>query len=128
MKSASSTFVLGLELEDVDEFKLVLSNESANQVSFSYMKKDNIFMIDRSKSGDLSFHHEFGNKIVASRFSEASSLKLKLVIDVASMEVFADDGTTVMTAIYFPNEILNSIEIFSESTLSISKISLMEVN
>ncbi len=120
-------YELDMQIEDQDGFKIILSNEISNEVSLAYDKEKNNFTIDRSKSGDLSFHPEFGDEIIAPRIATSSSMNLKLVADVASLEVFADDGSTVLTVIYFPDEVLNTIEIVPDKTLSISKLSLKEI-
>ena len=126
-KSNISTCELNMEIEHLDGFKVILSNELSNQVMPSYDKKENRFLIDRSKSGNVSFHPEFGNEIITPRISTEKSMKLKLVIDVASMEVFADDGSTVLTVVYFPNEALDQIAIVPETTLSVSKLSMRDI-
>jgi fructan beta-fructosidase len=67
----------------------------------------------------LSFHPEFANIIKAPRFAAADQMSLKLVVDVASIELFADNGTTVMTAIFFPDQVLDQLSILSKTPLSI---------
>ena len=123
----SPTFVLDMEIQRLNDFELILANDLANEVVLSYEMENSRFLIDRSNSGNVSFHPEFGNELVAERFLMNSSMNLKLVVDVASLELFADDGSTVMTAIYFPDEELDQIEIRSESGLSVSKLSLKTV-
>ena len=41
---------------------------------------------------------------MAPRFTNNEKMNISLLIDVSSVELFADDGLTVMTAIFFPNE------------------------
>ena len=55
-------------------------------------------------------------------------MKLKFVVDVASVEIFADESSTVMTAIYFPDEMLDQIEILSVSQLSFSSLKFSKLN
>jgi sucrose-6-phosphate hydrolase SacC (GH32 family) len=40
---------------------------------------------------------------------------MRLIVDVSSVELFADDGSTVMTAIYFPNEDFKTARIFAQN-------------
>jgi fructan beta-fructosidase len=41
-------------------------------------------------------------------------LRLHLYFDVASAELFADDGSTVMTELYFPSEVFGRAKVFAE--------------
>ncbi|MCG8308085.1 MAG: glycoside hydrolase family 32 protein [Cytophagales bacterium] len=122
-----STFEMDLGIRSVDGFKVVLSNANGNQTEIVFDHRSNRFFIDRSKSGDTSFHKEFGDLAWAPRFSHEKQMDLKLVADVASVELFADEGSTVMTAIYFPDAVFDQVEIVPDSKLSISKLVLNEV-
>jgi sucrose-6-phosphate hydrolase SacC (GH32 family) len=39
---------------------------------------------------------------------------MRVIIDVASIELFADDGATVMTETFFPDQSFDRIELFAE--------------
>jgi fructan beta-fructosidase len=54
-------------------------------------------------------------------------MSLKLVVDVASIELFADNGTTVMTAIFFPDQVLNQLSILSKMPLSIDILEIRDI-
>lgn len=124
----SPTFELNMKLDEINGFQIILSNQLGNQLNLSFNAENNRIFIDRSRSGDISFHQEFGNMIEAPRFSHEQSMDLKLLVDAASLELFADDGNTVITAVYFPDEVLDLIEIIPEGRLSISKLTLKKVN
>jgi fructan beta-fructosidase len=100
-----------IEADDVpnDDFSIVLSNENGESVVIGYSKSAGHFYIDRTKSGNTQFHKEFAQVSKAVRISNSSTINFKLVIDVASIELFADDGLTVMTSIYFPSIPFNTI-------------------
>lgn len=49
-------------------------------------------------------------------------MNISLIIDVSSVELFADDGLTVMTAIFFPNKPYNQIHIQSSDNALIKKL------
>ena len=98
----NATFEMDITLTATADFEIVLSNKLENELSVKYERANSRFIIDRSKTGDISFHPEFGALILAPRIAKTEQMNLKLVVDVASIELFADDGTTVMTAIFFP--------------------------
>lgn len=123
----SPHFMLDLEVEAPNDFTIELSNDVSNVVSLSYDKASNSFSIDRSKSGNTSFHILFGKTINASRYSSASTMDLKLIADAASLEVFADGGSTVLTSIYFPEKELDKLTIKAASTLNLKSLSLQQI-
>ena len=123
----SPTFELNLNLKEAGSFSVVLSNEKGNSVMVIFDAEKHEFLIDRSNSGDVSFHKEFESIIKAPRFAKEKIVDLRLVVDVASIELFADGGSTVMTAIYFPDEVLDQIEIVPEESLQISQLELKKV-
>ena len=125
---STTAFELDLRLANVGNFSIVLFNEQGNEVVLRYDDGKGQFSIDRSNSGDTSFHPEFGTIASAPRARDTSNMDIKLVVDVASLEVFADDGTTVMTSIFFPNEIIDRVKIIADSKLSISSLQLSKVN
>ena len=63
----------------------------------------------------LNFMHQKIWKNYAPRTDTNTLLKMNVYIDVASVELFADEGATVMTDIFFPNEDFNQAAIFSKN-------------
>jgi fructan beta-fructosidase len=103
-------------------FSLILSNDINEKVIIGYDKKNNRYYIDRTQSGKTGFYKEFAAGHTAPRFVNTSSANLSLIIDVSSVELFADDGLTVMTEIFFPNKPYNQIHIQSPDNIQIRKI------
>jgi len=54
--------------------------------------------------------------------SVAKNMNMILVIDDASVEMFADNGLSVMTAIFFPNENFSMINIGSSNGFQIKEL------
>lgn len=95
----------------VSDFSIVLSNDIGESLTIGYNKSSNNYYIDRTKTGNTQFHKEFAQISQASRISTLSNIDFKLVIDVASVELFIDDGLHAMTSIYFPSKNFNTITI-----------------
>ena len=55
-------------------------------------------------------------------------MNITLVIDVSSVELFADDGLTVMTEIFFPNKPYNQIHIQSPESVLIKKLEYINLS
>jgi fructan beta-fructosidase len=103
------------------DFSIVLSNDIGEQLVIGYNKKNNQYYIDRTKSGKTGFQKDFAAKHTSPRFAKNQTMNLSLVIDVSSIELFADDGLTVMTAIFFPDKPFNKMVIDSNDKLVIGK-------
>jgi fructan beta-fructosidase len=95
------------------DFGLELSNDKGQKVLIGYQPGTRNFYVDRSQSGKTDFSKEFPGRYTAPRIAVDSSLKLHLVIDVASVELFADNGQVVMTEIFFPDSPFNRMKLFS---------------
>lgn len=113
------------DLKKVDSFDIVFSgvNDYLN-ISF----KGNEFSLDRSNAGRTDFPN-FAGPWKAHRFIDSPILNLRMIVDRSSIELFADDGLTVMTAIFFSKEDLASnMTIQVHSSEDDSKIELKELN
>jgi len=109
---------LNVTLETIKDFSIHLSNETGEELVIGFDKKNNQYYIDRTKSGKTDFQKDFAAKHVAPRFATHSTMDVSLVIDVSAVELFADDGLTVMTELFFPKIPYNKISIRSnEKTL-----------
>ncbi|WP_419872624.1 GH32 C-terminal domain-containing protein [Candidatus Pristimantibacillus sp. PTI5] len=71
--------------------------------------------VDRTQSGITSFNKEFGQAVHEADYSAGETLKLHLLVDKTSVELFADDGAVIFTDLLFPETGENEIEIFAEN-------------
>ena len=55
----------------------------------------------------------FGSINYAPRLSSSNEISLSIYLDLASIEVFADNGLSVLTSVLFPNEKFSTINITS---------------
>lgn len=119
-KSASfpiTTSEIELTFDGIDKSKdlgIELSNAEGQKLVIGYEPASRQFYIDRSQSGKSDFSKEFPKKQTAPRMASGNTLKVHLLIDVASVEVFADDGQTVMTSIFFPDTNYNQLKLYAK--------------
>jgi sucrose-6-phosphate hydrolase SacC (GH32 family) len=73
-----------------------------------------VIEIDRTRAGVKDFHPNFGKIIRGKRISNSNVLNIQLIMDRCSLELFADEGSLVMSVLVFPEQRLN----FSSSTLN----------
>jgi fructan beta-fructosidase len=94
---------LSFTSDKLEPFSITLSNNAGEKVTIGYDKTTNSYFIDRIKSGNVSFEKGFAARHTAPRFATKDGVDLTLVIDAASVELFADNGLSVMTEIFFPS-------------------------
>ncbi len=100
-----------LTSNNVENFSVTLSNSGNEKVVIGYDKDSNHYYIDRTASGKTSFEKGFAAKHAAPRLTDKTAIDLTLIIDNASVELFADGGLTVMTSIFFPNQPFTAIAV-----------------
>jgi fructan beta-fructosidase len=115
---------LDLSLEKPDDFMVILSNDAGEEVVIGYDKQQQQYFIDRTKSGKTGFQKDFAGRHIAPRIGKKSIVDLSLIIDVSSVELFADEGLTVMTEIFFPTEPFKHIRIQSPDNTTIKKLEI----
>jgi levanase/fructan beta-fructosidase len=120
------------DLKDVQEttYTFILHNKIGNEIRFGLNKKDNYFFIDRSKSGDNSFSEGFGNKVSKAPYnSDSKNLSVWLLLDKTSIEIFYNNGETVMTEIFFPQESMNLFSVDpSKKSITIENLEVNQFN
>ena len=119
---------LKIDGKKIADFSITFSNEQGEKIIVGYDKNKNNYFIDRSKSGIISFNKEFAATHFAPRISNKESLDVTLIVDNSSIELFADDGLTVMTEVFFPNQLLNKIHIGSPDHLVIQNLQFNRLN
>ncbi|MCU7548701.1 glycoside hydrolase family 32 protein [Chitinophagaceae bacterium LB-8] len=119
---------IDLNMDKAADFSIVLSNDKGEEVLIGYDHNNSQYFIDRTKSGKVDFHKEFAARHVAPRFLKNSKMDMTLVVDVSSVEMFADDGLSVMTEIFFPTKPFNKISIQSADGVLIRKLNYAQLN
>ncbi len=111
----------------IETFSITLSNEQGERLVVGYDKAKNNYYIDRTNSGKVDFEKGFGKVHYAPRFPNETNLDMTLIIDDASVELFADKGLTMMTEIFFPTTPYNKIILDSQEKLSVDQLSYMKL-
>ncbi|HEX2606362.1 MAG TPA: glycoside hydrolase family 32 protein [Flavisolibacter sp.] len=115
---------LRLASDHISSYTITLSNASGEKVVIGYDSSRHQYYIDRTASGETAFEKGFAGRHTAPRIALSDSTSLELIIDKASVELFADNGLTVMTEIFFPKQDYTDIRIASAAPFQIKKISL----
>ena len=76
----------------------------------------------------MIFVKSIAGNLTAPRFSADKKMTFSLVIDVSSLELFTDDGLTVMTETFFPHKPYNQVFMQSKSGNKIAKLEYMPLS
>lgn len=109
-------FDLQLEVERLSpdgQFAIELSNDRNQKVLIGYDAARSQYYIDRRNAGNNGFSDDFAGIHYAPRLATDASFPLRLLVDVASVELFADGGKTVMTDIFFPDEVFTKVRLIA---------------
>ncbi|UKA54465.1 glycoside hydrolase family 32 protein [Arthrobacter sp. FW305-BF8] len=85
-------------------FHLFGNDDGSAGTVLSYNAATAELILDRQRSGDISFHGKFASVESAPLVLEDGALKLQIIIDHCSIEVFAQDGKVVLTDLVFPEQ------------------------
>lgn len=124
-----------LDIESIVDLTHVQANDtlvielSGENDKLSVLFNGREFILDRSKAGRKDFNPKYGLVWKAPRLTNSTDLKLRIVLDRSSIELFADDGLSVLAGLYFSEEDLASnIKISLKSSNEQSSINLKKVN
>ena len=95
------------------DFVFEFSNTIGQMLRVEYDEKANRYIVDRSKSGKIDFFKDFNHPIYAPRIADGCAVKFTMVLDVSSIELFFDDGLSVMTGLFFPDQEFSRFKIHS---------------
>jgi fructan beta-fructosidase len=121
-KNETGLFKLELSTQNAHDFSIVLANEQGNELVVGYNKAADLYYIERARSGKTDFKKGFGLRHTAPRLTLDPNISLTLLADVASVELFADNGLTVMTDIFFPEKELTRLFIKAANGISIANL------
>ena len=107
--------------EQPQKFGVKLSNSAGEELEAFYSGVNESFTIDRTKLKNISFSDVFAS-IDKAKISCKTGIKLQILIDESSIEVFVNDGELVMTDQFFSAEKFDKIDVVSSG----DKISVKE--
>jgi fructan beta-fructosidase len=97
------------------DFVIELANAQNQTIITGYDSKNNRFFVDRSRSGNTSFSKDFHGVILAERYRKSREINFTIVVDIACIEVYFDDGLTVMTNLFFADGPMESLKVRAPS-------------
>lgn len=105
----SSSLAEMLLTPDQEDFSITISNEKGESVNLE--KKGDELIFDRSQSGLIDFHDEFGN-LHKAPLEGIKVENIRIFLDWSSLEIFINDGRLVITEIIFPTQSYSRVSLY----------------
>ena len=123
------TFEIEMSLKPgvASNFGFALKNSKEETLKFSFDLKNKQLSIDRTKSGQVDFNKAFAGGMTAPIIKKGN-YKVRILVDKASVELFVNDGETVMTTTVFPSEPYSKMALFAaDGALNASDIKIYNI-
>ena len=120
---------LGIKNLNESKYTFLFHNKFGDSLSFGLDNIEKKYFVNRQKSGKVAFSDKFSNTISkANRINSSSTLNVQVLMDKTSIEVFYNDGETVMTEIFFPNQPFETLSVItSDEKLIIEHLKIEEL-
>jgi len=128
IKNLSFPCIINFSIDGSKDLSITLSNELGEELEIGFDKIQNKYFIDRTRSGKTNFQADFAARHFAPRFTSNDKMDISMVIDVSSVELFADGGLTVMTEIFFPNKPYSKISVQSADNALMKNFEYIRLN
>jgi len=84
------------------------------ETSIIYRPAEKAVRVDRTRSGNVRFDHRFSGAYSAPLSGTATgTIKLRVLVDCSSVEVFGNQGETVLTNLVYPKPDSDGVELFA---------------
>ena len=110
---------------DVD---ITLSNADGERVVLTYDASDHTLKFDRMHGTFTDISHHFPAVTEAPTFETDGKLSLRIFVDRGSIEVFAEDGKSVMTNLTFPESPYTTLSVSGSGKASVESLKIFEIN
>ena len=100
--------------EDAAEFGIRVCKGDGEETVIGVDTKKQTLFVDRTRSSSVSFDEHFASRDAGPiTLAAGKSVKLHIFVDRESVEVFGNDGETVISETIFPKQGSDGIEIYS---------------
>jgi fructan beta-fructosidase len=124
LQASAGRFVLRLRAREARSFALTLGNGAGDRLVVGFDRAADAYFVDRRQAGRVDFHLGFAGRHTVGRVSEAPGTDLELYLDATSAELFADEGLSVMTSLFFPHQPWLTMQLASDDGLALDALSV----
>jgi fructan beta-fructosidase len=112
---SAGSFLLRIEFQNQDahEFGVDVLKDQQYKTRIGYNVADQVLFIDRRESGKVDFHEAFASIESAPVSLRDQRLTMEILIDQSVIEVFAGDGSRVITDQVFPISFQEEMQLYA---------------
>jgi len=110
---------LKIDTASADLITVEFANSENQKTVFRINRKLRRYELDRSKSGAVDFDPRFVGEQFAPMPNAATSASLTLLLDRSSLEIFINQGETVMTIIEFPSTPFDKVTLKADQPIKL---------
>ncbi|MEY2191884.1 glycoside hydrolase family 32 protein [Neobacillus sp. BF23-41] len=110
----SNTFEIIAEFEigTATEFGFKVCKGANEETIIGFDVENQTLFIDRTNSGEAAFHEAFAGKHECYLLPENNKITLHVFVDQSSVELFGNNGKSVITDLIFPNQENKQLELY----------------
>ncbi len=106
---------LSIDMEECDKFGIKFFADDEYYTQFYYDKEKRICVLDRSNGGlKIVSREEAEANIRYIKYTASKTLKLRILLDKSSAEIFIDDGIRVMTTTVFCPTLADGVKVYAK--------------
>ena len=115
IEGSSLEIIAEFERGDAEEFGLKVRCGGGEETVIGVSSRTKVVFIDRTRSGAVDFSTHFAGRHSAPRSLDGihERVKLHVIVDATSVEVFADGGRAVLTDQVFPRPSSRGVRLFA---------------
>ncbi len=111
-----------------NKLQIQFSNSEGDTYSLGYDKSNGKFFTNRTNSGNVNFNENFAKSSYQTMpIGSLDKMKVIIVLDASSIEIFINDGEYVMTNQVFPNSNFTKFEVLKENDSTIENFNIQKV-
>ncbi|WP_306366948.1 glycoside hydrolase family 32 protein [Nocardiopsis sp. CC223A] len=102
-----------LRPDRAQEFGLRVHEGGGQAAVVGYDTRTEELFVDRTNSGNTGFHHAFPSRSAARLPLTDGAVRLRVVVDTSSVEVYAADGLVAFTELVFPDPAHTGLSLYA---------------
>jgi fructan beta-fructosidase len=116
----SAEIELNIDLGQSESAALQFANQRGEKTVFRVNRALQRYELDRSGSGDVSFDPRFPTTATAPMRTFTGKISVHAFLDRSSLELFINDGETVMTSLHFPSTPYNNVRLVADKPAQVT--------
>jgi fructan beta-fructosidase len=115
-------YSLRLSTTQLRNFALVLGNAAGEELRIGYDHQAKQYYIDRTKAGQKAFSNKFAGRHVTPRLAAVPAADMTLYFDTTSGELFADNGLSAASELFFPTQPYTTLKLESADGMTVQRL------